>query len=246
MNADLPLSRLAREFQRLFLTAPPARPDGAELVRALVLELSGPAAWQPLAAVWHGVQADLDLPAPAIAVNGKDGLQLWFSLRDAVDASLGLALLEHLRQRYLAEVPQHRVAIRATAMPLHVPMQTPAMPDGDSRWSAFVAADLAPVFEETPWLDLPPSQEGQADLLSRVVSASPAALSAALERLQPPSESEAPSTMAAAGPSATAGAAGTAAHPAAARFLLQVMHDETVPLALRVEAAKALLPYRGW
>jgi hypothetical protein len=29
----------------------------------------------------------------------------------------------------------------------------------------------------------------------------------------------------------------------AKRFLLQVMNDDTVPLALRIEAAKALLPY---
>jgi hypothetical protein len=38
-------------------------------------------------------------------------------------------------------------------------------------------------------------------------------------------------------------APGHGAHPAAEQFLLQVMNDTAAPLALRVEAAKALLPY---
>jgi hypothetical protein len=35
----------------------------------------------------------------------------------------------------------------------------------------------------------------------------------------------------------------SAARPDPKHFLLQVMSDDTVPLALRIEAAKALLPY---
>jgi hypothetical protein len=244
MNQDLPPTRLAREFQRLFLTTPASAPDTAARTRALVLELTGPSAWQPLAAVWRGLQADLGLPAPAISVNGTDGLQLWFSLLEAVDVPVGRALLEQLRLRYLADVPPHRVVMRVDAIPVAVPRQMPgpADADADSRWSAFVAADLAPVFEETPWLDLPPSEEGQADLLSRVVSAGPAALSAALDRLQPLSAAV-PSGNGQAGLAGASGAAPSAAHPAAAQFLLEVMQDPTAPLALRVEAAKALLPY---
>ena len=53
----------------------------------MVLELTGPADWDVLSAVWRGVQADLELPAPAIAVSGTDGLQLWFSLEAPVPAA---------------------------------------------------------------------------------------------------------------------------------------------------------------
>ena len=49
----------------------------------------------------------------------------------------------------------------------------PAEPDRPEHWSAFVAPDLAPIFNDTPWLDLPPNLEGQAELLARLVSISP-------------------------------------------------------------------------
>ena len=76
------MNRLDTEHQRLFASDPDATAEGR--LRHLVLALSGPADWAPLSAVWRGVQADLDLPAPAIAVNGVDAFELWFSLADPV------------------------------------------------------------------------------------------------------------------------------------------------------------------
>ncbi len=228
------MSRLAREYQRLFLPTGTPLPGDAEPVRALVLEVSRPAAWQPLCAVWEGVQADLGLPAPAVAVNGADGLQLWFSLAVAVDASQGRALLEDLRQQYMADVPLHRVAMQIAPVPVPIPRPVEA----EGPWSAFVAADLAPLFEDSPWLDLHPNEDGQADLLSRVASIQPAALKSALQRLQGQPEAAAENPVVNQRP-----ATSNAAHPAAAQFLLAVMGDEAAPLALRVEAAKALMPY---
>jgi hypothetical protein len=240
MTRDAPISRLAREFKRLFLPSGTPLPVGAELVRALVLEVSRPAAWQPLSAVWQGVQADLGLPAPAIAVNGTDGLQLWFSLTEGVDALQGHALLEDLRQQYMADVPLHRVAMQAAPVPVAIPR--PIHDEGP--WSAFVAGDLAPIFEESPWLDLAPNEGGQADLLSRLASIQPAALKAALERLHSlrPATPITRSPATAAGPGAGAGPL-SAMNLQAQRFLLSVMKDEAAPLPLRVEAAIALLPY---
>ena len=107
--------RLLAELQRLFLPhEPPARPqaedaradtratvtddataawaDGAGRVRVLALALASETGWAPLAALWQGVQAELDLPAPAIAVDGRGALQLWFSEvrhQTAVFGSLG-------------------------------------------------------------------------------------------------------------------------------------------------------------
>lgn len=234
--------RLAREFQRLYgPAAAPAAAVGSD-VRALVLDVARPADWRPLAAVWQGVQADLGLHAPAIVVNGSDGLQLWFSLALPVQAEQALAFLDALRQRYLPDLPLHRVTLRALAAPVTVPARVDTPGVADERWSAFVAADLAPIFEDTPWLDLPPSDEGQADLLSRLKSIPPAPWAAAQARLSPQPQTAGP--VSAAPASAPAGPPSTSTgHPDALHFLQRVVQDESAPLALRVEAAKALLPY---
>jgi hypothetical protein len=249
------MSRLSREFHRLFLPPVPPQDGAPAAVRTLVLEVARPAQWQPLADVWRGVQADLGLPAPAIAVNGRDGLQLWLSLADGVDPADALALLDGLRLRYLAEVPAHRLALRAVPQPEAVPR---AAVFDEEQWAAFVAPDLAPLFEDTPWLDLPPPQDGQADLLSRLSSVSPAALAAALQALSPApapvgrslaagetslSASTDGTGVAAHEPSPSSAA--TPAEQAAEQLLLRVVQDEAAPLALRVDAAKALLAGRG-
>ena len=111
------MNRLQSELHRLYLARPAADggaagsalidPSGA--VRALVIELARPASWEVLARVWHGVQAELGLPAPAIAVSGTDGLQLWFSLAEPVGVAHARAFLEGLRRRFLPDVAVNRV-----------------------------------------------------------------------------------------------------------------------------------------
>jgi hypothetical protein len=110
----------------------------------------------------------------------------------------------------------------------------PARQGEAERWSAFVAPDLAPVFVDTPWLDLPPGDDGQADRLAALAPVSPDAWQVALHRLLPPaqpgaSEGEATSTSALAAPTDPR------------RFLRQVMNDPGVEMALRIEAARVLL-----
>ena len=239
------MNRLQLELDRLYgLDARPA--DGDALaqsrrgVRVLVLELALPADWERLSAVWKGAQQDLDLPAPAIAVSGIDGLQLWFSLASPVSQSAGASFLEGLRARYLSDIASTKV--RLIAKPAELPA-APPVESGPDRWSAFVTPDLASVFADTPWLDIPPGDDGQATLLRALQPIRPAAFEAASERLGTVADDSnghpAPPTP-----------PGTPAVPAAdihdtdpARFLTGVMNDETVPLALRIEAAKALLPY---
>jgi hypothetical protein len=236
-------NRLTREFHRLYGptdAVPPGPPGG---VRALVLEVARPAEWRPLAAVWKGVQADLGLPAPAIAANGDDGLQLWFSLAEPLDADQARRFLDALRLRYLADVPLHRVTLTAATVPPALPAQQPT----DGRWSVFLAADLAPMFEESPWLDGSPTEEGQAELLGRLASIAAAPWAAAQAQLQAQQlQTQARPESVPAAPAKAAGAApgpppGSSAQTAAQDFLLTVMRDETAALALRVEAAKALL-----
>ncbi len=242
------MNRLRNEFARLYLPDPAQVPDHAPTmadlldaqgrVRAMVLELKAPAEWEPLRAVWRGVQSDLGLPAPAIAVSGTDGLQLWFSAPAAVPAPLAHRFLDALRQRYLAGVARHRLwlwpAGDATDAAHAASACVPAVQADGHRWSAFVAADLAPIFSETPWLDMPPSEEGQGNLLAPLASLPADGLGTSLATLAPAATPGLPTGLPHAAPSGTA-----QDDPRA--FLLRVMNDEAAPLALRIEAAKALL-----
>ncbi len=255
-----PESRLARELARLYRPAgtrgaggtlqPSQLSDAQGHVRALMLELARPAEWAPLAALWQGVQGDLGLPAPAMAVNGADGLQLWFSLAEAVAPAQAQAFLDGLCRRYLAGLPRSRIG-RLPMGPgsdAGAARSLPALDATSGCWSAFVAPDLAPLFAETPWLDIAPGDDGQADLLVRVESIRPAQFEDALRVLQydgaPLQQPQAQGSAPPPAPSPPAGpAAAGAGHVDALAFLQSVMNDEAAPLALRIEAAKALLPY---
>jgi hypothetical protein len=246
------VNRLQAEWRRLYHPerAPTGAGAGADAdglvapggqVRAMVLELARPADWGLLSAVWRGVQLDLGLPAPAIAVSGIDGYQLWFSLAHAVPVAQATAFLDALRGRYLADVPRHRVSLLpaqddAAPEPTRRASPVPAEQPATGQWSAFIAPDLAPLFADTPWLDFPPGPDAQADLLSRLAPTPMADFQRALDTLQPDTPPVAePSTP---GPAPT-GSPTTDPR----RFLLAVMNDPATPLALRIEAAKALLPY---
>lgn len=279
------MTRLSAEFDRLYAIADGASPaalvDAQGRTRALVLEVVQPTGWDALMPAWQGVQSELDLPAPAIAVSGTDGLQLWFSTESAVDAIQGHAFLDALRERFLAAVPPARVRLMPDpAHPGRHAAPVPALQVNCTDWSAWVAPDLAVMFTDTPWLDIEPGDEGQATLLRPLQPIKPAAFDTALARLHAEaSRASAPaSAPAAAGervpPPPAAVHALTASvspvtsasspddettHPAMdasvtaavlattrdddpRRFLLRVMNDESVDMALRIEAAKALMP----
>jgi len=217
-------NRLQDEARRLF---PPPLQDGR--VRALCIELTGPAGWRALGALWRGVQAELDLPAPAIAVNGCDGHQLWFSTAAPVAEPEAAAFGEAVRRRWLAEAAPQRVRVLTASLDGILPPRKTA----DEQWAAFVAPDLAPVFEETPWLDVEPGADGQADLLSRQQPIPNDAWQEAVRRLgTAPAQAVRPAA-------AEAPLVNNERDPRA--FLLRVMNDPQVEMALRIEAAKALL-----
>jgi hypothetical protein len=220
-------------------------PDGR--VRALVLELARPADWTLLSTVWRGVQSELELPAPAIAVSGVDGYQLWFSLVEPVSVAQANSFLDALRGRYLSQVAPARLALWPsvdTSQPgtlLHAPL-VPALQPANGQWSAFVAPDLAAIFAQEPWLDLPPNPEAQAHVLARLQCIKPALFQAALKQLHPALGTETVPITAVASPAAAAPATpGNSLDPKG--FLLRVMNDPGVELARRIEAASALLPY---
>ena len=168
------MNRLQQELQRLYGAQAEPEPDadpaadapaaaagrGQAAVRAMVLELARPSDWAALSAVWAGVQADLALPAPAIAVNGSDGCQLWFSLQEPVAVPRAGAFLDALRQRYLGDVAPARVALLPAPHaepdgPPRPARPVPALQADSGQWSAFVTHDLVPMFTDEPknvWL----------------------------------------------------------------------------------------------
>lgn len=242
------VSRHAAEFQRLYA----AGPDGAS--RALVLDVGRPSDWELLANAWRGVQLDLALPAPGIAIAGDNSYQLWFSLERGCPPEAAAAFFDGLKSRYLAGIAGLR--IRCLTEPPVVPAEV-----REGQWSAFVAPDLAPVFVEATWLDIPPGAEGQADLLKSLKSITPQAWEAALAALAPRGQqddgarSDGRVDRASTGeatpktPRVTSAPAVPSAIPTnftdPRTFLLHVMNDATLPMAMRIEAAKALLPESG-
>lgn len=240
------MTHLDTEHLRLYLL--PDTPDGAramaaaDSVRAIVLTLSQPADPDGLLHVWQRVQADLALPAPAIAVNGINGLQLWFSVAQPVSRSDATAFVQGLRTRYLASHASGRGADFPSPPDAAVALEVappPAQQTGTGHWSAFVTPDLVRIFADEPWLEREPSPQAQADLLSRLQSMTIAAFARALAQLHPaPAPTASPQALHAHPPACAA----TPAHGEAARqFLLTVMNDTAVTMALRIEAAKALL-----
>lgn len=253
------MTRLHTEYQRLYLppgagvddTAPPRFIDSDGRTRAMVLALGHPADWASLSPVWRGVQADLALPAPAIAVNGVDAFELWFSLAQPVPVAEATAFLQGLRQRYLPELAPKRLrTLPAGAGDAPPAAWIPAPQAASGQWSAFVAPDLAAVFGDDPSLDFQPGNDAQAELLSRLVSTPLDAFQTALALLRPAAQPAATTAVPASGAAAPPPATPGATHAALAgpyqdpqRFLLDVMNDPTVALSLRIEAAKALLPH---
>lgn len=251
------MTRLQTEFHRLYRphpapaddTPPAGLIDDLGRVRALVLEVAAPADWDELAKVWRGVQADLGLPPPAIAASGTDGLQLWFSLSEPLAVAPAQAFLEALRRRYLPQLTARRVRLwpAQEAAGVRHAQPVPMQMEASGNWSAFVASDLAPLFADTPWLDVPPGDDGQAHLLSGLSSISPALLANALTLLTPVNVAEPAATARAnrddRDDRASAHRMDATGSPDPKAFLQAVMNDASVPLALRIEAAKALLPH---
>ena len=264
------MTTLTREWDRLYRAAAApapgsvpdhafgdassAAPDAGLLaadgrVRALVLALGRPADWDTLSQVWRAVQTDLDLPAPAIAVSGVDSFQLWFSLDQPVSVAQAEAFLQALRLRYL-----HAMAVgRITLFPqlegglVRHAGPVPALQADSGHWSAFVAPDLAAIFADEPWLDVQPSAEAQASVLARLLCIKPAAWGQACERLQPADTAGktvlttdlAPVLSPVLAAPLASAQRGLDLEPR--RFLQDVLNDAGVALALRIEAAKALL-----
>lgn len=214
--------------------------DGT-VVRGMVLCFTRRADWPQVAGLYQSLQAVLDLPAPAIAANGDDGYQLWFSLAEGVPAAVARAFLSGLCARYLADLPPGAVRQLPEATAPDLVDMVPAYCAASGKWSAFIDPGMGSMFVDEPGLDMAPNLERQADMLAGLRSIGPGTLQQALALLgtgpaQAPAASPADPGLAAAGPLAAA-----FADPQS--FLLAVMNDASLSLEQRMAAAIALLPH---
>lgn len=246
------MNRLQTELHRLYIPhhpqpeglhpadADPGLIDADGRVRAMVMEVTQPVGWDGVAALWQGVQVDLDLPAPAIAVSGIDGYQVWFSLAQPIALAQAHDFLELLRLRYLGKIAPRHIRMTPTADALapglarHASL-VPALQTDTGHWSAFVAPGLAGMFATEPWLDLAPNPDAQANILSHIESIQSADFGRAQDQLKPASAPPERDTPPLSPPSSN--------DSDPKRFLLAVMNNPTTDLCLRIEAAKALLPF---
>lgn len=257
------MNRLHAEWRRLFAIdpatdawpAPSLDAQGAR-TRALVIAWGQPADWPALRALWQAVQAELGWPAPLIAIDGHAAFQLWISLSEPVPAAQAHEVAAALAGRWLPGAPETAQATRLEVWPRLDPQAgpwrhaapVPARQAGPQpRWSAFVAPDLAAVFGDEPALDIDPGDEAQADLLARGDSVGAPAWARARDALRllgadpvaaGPGAADADAPLAPASP-LPPDLGGPHDDPEA--FLKAVMNHPGVPLALRIEAARALL-----
>ncbi len=208
--------------------------------------------------VWSLAQSEAELPAPVISVDGASGWQLWFALAQPRSQAEVERVLGHLITSLLGDAGPGadplsftcwlcgaEVAVQSSdAKSVAAVAAWPPVPRqiGADRWSAFIAPDLVPVFAESPWLDCAPGEEGQAALLARLTpidAADWARLAKAASTASHPVAAPAPVAFAEAASAASSASAAPSGDPRA--FLLSVMNDPGVEMALRIEAARVLL-----
>lgn len=237
------MDKLNFQLNRLFGLPGPgkhAATDVQDSCRRLCLAIRRPADWEHAATLLRGVQEDMELPAPLVSVDGR-GFRLWFPLAEPVSREHGIAFLTQLIARYASELPVDRIQAEA-ADTIELP---PARLGDDERWSAFIDPSMGSMFIDEPWLGMVPTPDKQADLLAGFERIERVAFEGALGRLA------SPQTQAAGGdtppPESAAVAHGklhlSGPHADPQSFLLAVMNDPNASPALRVDAAKALLPY---
>lgn len=212
-----PMHKLILELLRLYL-APGVKPeqlapriagqavdaidlaadDGA--VRAIVIPFRKMRAaedrhWTLLCEVANALQAELDLPAPAVSVSGSDGYGLWLSLADPVPAALAQEFVALLHATYFADVNM-APGDHATVVAL-----PPCLNRETGKWSAFIHPGMGASFADESGLEMAPPLGGQVAFLEGLHSIDAAQFDAALTllRQRQPASGPAPARTADAG-----------------------------------------------
>jgi len=233
------------------------------LVRAMVISFATARDWEQVASLYRAVQDELDLPAPALSISGRQGYRLWFSLAAPVPVAQAWGFLDALRHQYLPDITAANLQVRPgsakliSAVPRLIAL-APARHGATGKWSAFIEPSLGAMFVDAPGLEMAPNMDRQADILASLKSIKAGDFQRALATLKAPDEAaakpeRAPGERAASLPSETATPPGAGHAPATLKvgshysdpqsFLLAVMNDPSASARQRIKAAKALLPY---
>lgn len=130
--------------------------------------------WTLLCEVAHALQADLDLPAPAVSIASVDGFCLWLSLAVPLPSLQAGQFVELLRQAYFPEIEP------VIGTPAELP---PCLNRETGRWTAFINPGMGASFIGEPGLEIAPPQAAQAAFLERLESIDPVSFDRALARL---------------------------------------------------------------
>jgi hypothetical protein len=235
------MNRLQREFDRLF-GAPDASTDSIGLinsdswVKTLVITFARSRDWPTVAGLISSLQETLGLPLPAVAVDGKAGFQLWLPLVEPVTLETSASFLAALRRQYLGNIADNDLALLPQAGGPGSVRCIPALSAENDRWSAFIDPTMGGMFTDEGGLDFEPNPDRQADQLAGISPIEPTDFAAALAVL-----TACEATTPALEDSASVTVIGRFSEPR--DFLLAVMNEPSAPLALRIEAAKALLSH---
>lgn len=221
------------------------------MVRAMVLEFASAADWEAVARLYQGIQEDLELPAPAVAVSGHSGFQLWLSLSERVPADQASLFLTALRDKYLIDMPLAKLGFHPDAGLVAggsgLVALVPALHERTGQWSAFIDPSMGSMFVDESGLDMAPSPDRQADMLSGLESIKAADFQRVLASLQSVAEVAAERRKefaAASGGGRSRSGLNVGNHYTDPKsFLLAVMNDASASAGQRIKAAKALLPY---
>jgi hypothetical protein len=227
----------------------------AATTRVMVVRFARSSDWD--ANLYRAVQDELELPAPALSVSGRDGYRLWFSLAVPVSVAQARCFVATLGHRYLAELPAAQLDFQPAQLtaPAGPPVTTlvPALNATTGKWSAFIDPSMGGMFVAEPGLEMAPNPQRQADLLAGLRSMGDEDFQRALGQLQ--ADEAADESAVPAAPSAELPGDAAAAHGRRTglalgghyrdpkSFLLAVMNDPSVGVDQRIKAARALLPY---
>jgi hypothetical protein len=134
--------------------------------------------WSRLCAVANALQAELELPAPAVSIDGAQAYRLWLSLEEPVAASQAQEFLELLGQAYFPEI---ELAPDAATAPVYLP---PCLNPRSGKWAAFIHPGMGASFADESGLDMAPPMAGQVGFLEGLESIEPELFVRALRKLQ--------------------------------------------------------------
>ena len=116
------MDKLDAELQRLHYQ-PAASPE-ADHQPVLSIAFPRAADWSWVATVWCATQEELELPPPAVSVDGE-GYRLWFSLAEPVSTRLAQRFCALLCSRFSANVEPPRPRRRCFETTTRYPSRAP-------------------------------------------------------------------------------------------------------------------------